>query len=299
MADGMTRPRQVLPGTCYLLTRRCTQRQFLLRPSEETDGILRYALGVAAQRFGIVLHALCVMSSHYHAVVTDPNGTLPAFAQYFHSLVGRGVNHALGRRESLWAPGSYSAVALQSASDVVSKIAYVLANPVAAGLVAHGSEWPGAWSGPSTAPDDVPRPTLFFNPRGRMPMSACLSFERPGGFDSALDFDSALAMALATREAEAAARMATEQRTFHGAAWVLAQEPTSSPTTTEPLRALNPRVASRDTGTRIEALSRLAEFVADYRAALAEWRKGVRNVLFPPGTYLMRRSHGVCCAGAG
>lgn len=299
MAYGMTRPRQVLPGTRYLLTRRCSQRQFLLRPSEETDGILRYALAVAAQRYGIVLHALCVMSSHYHAVVTDPGGRLPAFAQFFHSLVGRAVNHTLGRRESLWAPGSYSAVVLESAGDVVSKIAYVLANPVAAGLVAHGSEWPGAWSGPSTAPDDVPRPPLFFNPRGRMPTSACLSFERPAGFDSEKDFDAELAVELATREAEAAARMATEQRTFRGPAWVLAQEPTSSATTPEPLRVLNPRIASRHTMTRVEALSRLAEFVAAYREALAAWRKGMRDVLFPPGTYLMRRSHGVCCAGAG
>lgn len=299
MAHGMTRPRQILPGTRYLLTRRCAQRQFLLRPSEETDGVLRYALAVAAQRFGIVLHALCVMSSHYHAVITDPDGRLPAFAQYFHSLVGRAVNHALGRRECLWAPGSYSAVALQSESDVVSKIAYVLANPVAAGLVAHGSEWPGTWAGPAAASVDVPRPALFFSPRGRMPASASLAFERPGGFESAKGFDATLALEIAKCEAEAAARMATEQRAFRGAAWVLAQDPTMSATTPEPLRALNPRVASRDTGTRIEALCRLAEFVAAYRAALSAWRKGMRDVLFPPGTYLMRLSHGVCCAGAG
>lgn len=294
----MTRPRQILPGTRYLLTRRCTQRQFLLRPSEETDGILRYALAVAAQRFGLVLHAFCVMSSHYHAVVTDPDGRLPAFAQYFHSLVGRAVNHTLGRRESLWAPGSYSAVALQSGSDVVSKIAYVLANPVAAGLVAHGGEWPGAWSGPTEAPVEVPRPSLFFSPQGRMPPSVSLAFERPGGFDSAHSFDTALATAIARRESEAAARMAAEQRAFRGAAWVLAQEPSSSATTTEPFRTLKPRVASGDTGTRIEALRRLAEFVSAYRAALSAWRKGMRDVLFPPGTYLMRMSHGVCCAAA-
>jgi hypothetical protein len=39
-------------------------------------------------------------------------------------------------------------VKLVSARDIVDKTAYVLANPVAAGLVASGSAWPGLWSAP-------------------------------------------------------------------------------------------------------------------------------------------------------
>ena len=34
VATGML-PRQVLPGQFYMVTRRCTQRQFLLRPDRE------------------------------------------------------------------------------------------------------------------------------------------------------------------------------------------------------------------------------------------------------------------------
>jgi hypothetical protein len=49
----MSLPRQVLQGTFYLLTRRCTQRQFLLRPDEETNNAFVYCLAEAAQRFDI------------------------------------------------------------------------------------------------------------------------------------------------------------------------------------------------------------------------------------------------------
>src|SRR5512133_4379944 len=136
----MTAPRQVLPGTTYLVTRRSFQLQFLLTPSPITNGVFLYVLCVAARRFGVQVHAFCVLSNHFHLVVTDPEARLPAFEQYLDSLVARAVNASLARWESFWAPSSYSAVSLQSPDDIVSKAAYVLANPVAAGLVRTGRE---------------------------------------------------------------------------------------------------------------------------------------------------------------
>jgi putative transposase len=62
----MTAPRQVLPGTTYLVTRRCSQRQFLLRPSRQTNQLFGFLLAVAAQRFHVDVHAFCVMSNHVH-----------------------------------------------------------------------------------------------------------------------------------------------------------------------------------------------------------------------------------------
>jgi hypothetical protein len=60
----MSRPRQVLPGQFYLLTRRCTQRQFLLRPDEITNNAFVYCLGEAAQRFEIDILLPTAMSNH-------------------------------------------------------------------------------------------------------------------------------------------------------------------------------------------------------------------------------------------
>jgi hypothetical protein len=41
-------PRQVLPRQFYLIIRRCTQREFLLRPDAATNNAFLYCLIVAA-----------------------------------------------------------------------------------------------------------------------------------------------------------------------------------------------------------------------------------------------------------
>jgi REP element-mobilizing transposase RayT len=75
----MSAPRQVLPGAIYLVTRRCTQRQFLLRPSRIANGVFLYVLALAAERYRILVHAFCVLSNHYHLVVSDLGANLSAF----------------------------------------------------------------------------------------------------------------------------------------------------------------------------------------------------------------------------
>ncbi len=297
----MTAPRQILPGKTYLITRRCTQRQFLLRPSAEVNAIFSYVLALAAQRYGVLVHVVCVLSNHFHLVVTDPHARLPRFEQVLNSLVARAVNALLGRWETFWAPSSYSAVALADPADVVEKSAYVLANPVAAGLVRRGREWPGVWFGPEMiggGPISIPRPSTFFRKKGYLPESVDLVLSVPPGFSSPEEFRERLQASLAAREEQARHDLASEGRGFLGARRVLEQRPTSRPASVEPRRELKPRVAAYDKWRRIEALSRLAAFVTDYRRAWAAWRAGERTVEFPAGTYWMRVAHGALCAPA-
>ncbi|HSD18747.1 MAG TPA: hypothetical protein VLC54_01825 [Anaeromyxobacter sp.] len=294
----MTAPRQVLPGTTYLVTRRCAQRQFLLRPSAVTNGVFLYVLAAAARRFCVKVHAFCVLSNHFHLLVTDPDARLPAFEQYLDSLVARALNATLGRWESFWAPNSYSAVALISRVDVLDKAAYVLANPVAAGLVRRGREWPGLWSDPAqigASAIEAKRPAVFFRPNGKMPETIELELTPPPGFSSAEEFRDRLSEALTAREHQAALELGSEGRAFLGEARVLAQKPHGRPSTEEPRRKLNPRVAARDKWKRIEALGRLAEFIEAYRAAWTRLKAGIRDVLFPAGTYWLRVAHGARC----
>jgi REP element-mobilizing transposase RayT len=294
----MTAPRQVLPGTTWLVTRRCTRREFRLRPSESTNQIFLYLLAVAARRYHIRLHAFCVLSNHYHLVVTDPQARLPAFHQYLDSLVGRATNASTGRWEDFFTRNSYSAVALSTPQDVLDKAAYVLANPVAAGLVRRAREWPGLWSAPEqigAGALEAPRPKTFFNPKGSMPEVAELELTVPDGFASAEEFRDRLAAAVAQREDEAARGVDG----FLGVARVLAQKPNARPASLEPRRGLNPRVAARDKWKRIEALGRLVEFLRAYRTALAARRRGALDALFPAGTYLMRVAHGAPCVELG
>ena len=294
----MTAPRCVIAGAVYMLTRRCSERRFFLRPSKAVNDIVRYVLAVAAQRYGIVLHAFCVLSNHLHCSFTDPDGTLPAFERYLDSLVARSLNALHGRWESFWAPGSYSAVTLVSPQDVLSKIAYILANPAAAGLVRRGREWPGLWSAPEqigAGPVLVKRPAHFFRANGPMPKKVSLELVCPTGFESVEEFRGQLVSALTDLEDVAAREVARQGRSFLGVRKVLAQKPDDRPAPGEPRRELNPRIACRDKWKRIEAISRLASFLAAHRAAWLRYASGLRDTVFPPGTYWMRVAYGVHC----
>ena len=295
----MTAPRQLLEGTVYLVTRRCSERRFFLRPSEGTNAIFRYVLAVAAERYGILVHAYCVLSNHFHLVVTDPHARLPEFHRDLDALVARAVNRSLGRGESFWDPDSYSAVRLENDEAVLEKMVYVLANPVAAGLVRRGNEWPGLWSNPACLDGEalpVERPQAFFRKYGRLPAVAHLRLTRPAAFQGDDAFLKTITDRLRDAEERAAYELAREGRRFLGAAKVRAQRPFARPVSGEPRRELSPRVACRSKWRRIEALLRLADFVRSYREALDAWRNGRRDALFPPGTWLMRVQHRVCCA---
>jgi REP element-mobilizing transposase RayT len=291
-----------LAGTSYLVTRRCSERRFFLRPSRLTNEIFLYVLAIAAQRYRILVHAFCVLSNHCHLVVTDQDARLPEFMQYLDSLVARAVNASLGRFEGFWASdGSYSAVEPLDPGDVVAKTAYVLANPVAAGLVRSASEWPGLW----TAPEQLGcarlvarRPKHFFDPKGYLPDVVELEVTTPPGLASAAEFRSLVSTELSALEEKHRAELASHGRKFLGVARVMAQDPFARPTPGEPRFELKPRIAARDKWRRIEGLQRLKSFLREYRQAWLERRSGAANVLFPAGTYLLRVLHGVQCAGA-
>jgi putative transposase len=299
----MTAPRQVLPGVSYLVTRRCSERRFFLHPARTTSEIFLYVLAVVARRYGVLVHAFCVLSDHYHLLVTDPDAQLPAFMRDLDSLVARATNASLHRWEGFWSSaGSYSAVAHGATDDLVRKAAYVLTNPVAAGLVPRGADWPGLRSGVGQlgrAKIEAARPKLFFRERGNMPASAVLELAVPPGFSSADEFERRVAAASNEREEEFRRTRKAKGRGFLGRARVLAQDPLARAVSEEPHRKLNPSVAASDVGERVEALSLLRAFRRAYRSAWEEFRSGMRNTVFPAGTYLLRIQHGVRCAAAG
>ncbi len=287
-------PRQILPGSTYLVTRRCTQRQFLLVPSRRTTQIFHYCLAYAARRTGVEIHAVVVMSNHYHLVVTDPNGFLPLFVECLNKLVAKCVNASLGRWENFWASEPASYVRLLDGEAIIDKLAYLLANPVEAALVEHGVEWPGLRLG-RPGRYSARRPDIFFREEGAMPKSVELHLVAPPGL-AGRDAQTRIKHAVAEREREARTRIRREGRSFLGVRAVLRQNPFESPLTFEARRQLSPRIASRNKWLRVETLARCVEFVRDHSRALASWLEGKRNVVFPAGTYMMRIRHNARCA---
>ena len=67
----MTQPRFVVPGETIMVTARTVARFYLLRPDPQLNEALRYVLGYYANKHGLLLHAVCIMSTHVHLVAFD------------------------------------------------------------------------------------------------------------------------------------------------------------------------------------------------------------------------------------
>ena len=296
ITKAVTRPRHIVPGDTYLITRRCFARHFFLRPSEFTNQVVLYCLAVAASRFDTLIHQFSVMSNHYHIVLT---GNLPAFMQYLNEFVAKTMNAHLGRWECFFAPGSYSAVKLTDEQSALEKMVYSITNPVDAGLVSQSSAWPGI----CTLPRDigtsltVKRPDKLFRKEGPMPEEATLTLAPlPAALNNSPETQIAeLGELVAQKEAALREQLKDDGRCFLGRRAVLKQDPFGTPQSREPRRGLNPRVAGRDRERRREALAQIKAFLADYREAWLKFRDGIRDVVFPHGTYALRLHQGVCC----
>jgi putative transposase len=291
----MAHPRRIIPAQTYFITRRCYQRTFRLRPCAETNRIFMYCLAFAMEKTGVVLHAACVMSNHHHLVVTDPRGLLPHFLRELHRLTAKAMNALQGQWENLWAAEPCNVERLVTDDDVEDKIAYVAANPVAAGLVQDPTEWPGflVW-GESVR--TVTRPASYFRTDGTCPPELLLRVEPPPTrSDSPLsfrDWRERAARAIATKVAKARRAIHGTGREFVGRTAVVATSFIRRARSFEERFAVIPTFSANARSVRDELRHVEPQFRAKYRAALERWRSGSREILFPFGTWGVAVFHG-------
>jgi len=85
--------------------------------------------------------------------------------------------------------------------------------------------------------------------------------------------------------------MALSGEEFSGVDAVLKTAPSTKATSDEPSRATIPRVAAKDKEQRIAWIQRTMEWLLGYWEALRSWKDGIREVVFPAGTWHMHRHH--------
>ncbi len=296
----MPKPREVLPARTYMITRRCTQRQFLMRPDLETNNAFIYCLAVAAERAGVKVIFTAAESNHHHTGIYDPKGTYPEFIEHFHKLYAKTMNSLRGRWENFWSSEQTSILRLVDLGDVLDKMVYALTNPVKDNLVATLKEWPGVNSYDAIVtgrPLTAYRPAHFFREDGPMPETVTLTITRPVELAN-MDAENYRAL-LATRVREAEANAADKRYASGvgvlGRQRILDQDWHDSPASHEPRRNLDPKIAAKNKWSRIEALLRNKSFQVRYAQAFNAFKSGVKDVLFPAGTYWLHRFAAASC----
>ena len=136
----MPRPlRLQVPGGRYHLTARGNRRSALF-----LDGIDRkvflWILGLVLETHEWTCHAYCLMTTHYHLLITTPKGDLAAgmhrlnsrFAHWFNDRHGE-TGHVFERR--------YHSVLVETEEHSNWLYRYIALNPVRAGICAAAEDW--------------------------------------------------------------------------------------------------------------------------------------------------------------
>ncbi len=292
----MTIARRVLPNTTYLLSRRCLDRRFYLKPSPELNDIYLYALASAQEKHGVQVHAFVCMSNHPHEVVTDVRGVLPDFMRDLRREIALAAKQLYQIPENVWTAAKPSAVELHG-DAAATEIKYTLLNPVEAGLVAHASEWPGAISLPGAREVTVERPDVWFG--DNRPKTLTLKLTPPPTWTRGADaWHEWLTEQLATGE-EAIRRKRVESKVgVLGKERIRQQKPFDRPRNPDEMvpSSRNPTLATGGDGVLMKALV----------AGVREWRRAYctardlwltcKDTLFPVGTWWVVQRAGASVA---
>jgi putative transposase len=289
----MTIAREVLPGKTYHVVRQTNERMFMLKPSQVTLEIVAYCIFEAALKYGVLVHGFALMSNHLHMQVTDQLANLPLFTKHVFTEIAKAMNAHWGHSGSFWAraarPGRTLLVTREA---IVQNLAYILANPVDAGLVDTSADWPGL----ITAANDVVTKKVYL---GKTGLSAYLakreepelqfSMSLPPGVGDAKTFADDVYREQLAMEAAARAARQEKERPVLGAKAAKAVEWYHRPKTPVTLGEMNPAIMAVTKEARIAAIAHLKAWRKDYREALDLYRAGNHEVVFPIGTWRMHK----------
>jgi len=159
----------VFCGAVYHVMARGNRKQMIFTDSRDRRQFLKI-VAIALQKFGAECYGYSLMGNHYHLVIHTPRGNIARVMHHVDMLYARYVNWRHRVTGHLF-EAPYTAILIDDTSYLRNAIAYVLRNPVEAGLVKAAEQWP--WSSYRATMGTVPRgfltlnwlPTLYEAPR--------------------------------------------------------------------------------------------------------------------------------------
>jgi REP element-mobilizing transposase RayT len=94
-------------------------------------------------RFRWLCHTYCLMSNHFHLLVTTPSPSIASGMQRLNGLYAQSFNRRHSRKGHLF-EGRYAARIVASERHLLESRRYIVLNPVRAELCGSPADWP--WS---------------------------------------------------------------------------------------------------------------------------------------------------------
>jgi REP element-mobilizing transposase RayT len=142
------------PDGIYHLTSRGNDRRTIFRDDFDRRAFVGRLSTNALKHRWIVL-AYCLMTNHYHLVVSAPYGGMSGGMQELNGGFSRRMNSRYGRSGHLF-QNRFSATAISRDAHLLEACRYVVLNPIRAEICTRPEDWPwssyGACAGLQLAP---------------------------------------------------------------------------------------------------------------------------------------------------
>ncbi len=285
-----------------LVSIRCIQARFLLRPSERVNQLILGVLAKAQRKYDVRVFAPAFLSNHGHLLVWFRDAEHQAkFMHFVDGNIAREIGRLHGWEGKFWGqPFSSSIVANDEASQV-KMLRYVLEQGCKEGLVARPRDWPGVHaasillSGRNPKGKWIDRTALYEARRRKRNQGKV----RPIDFEEEIELKisqipcwedlspeeylSRISDLVQEIEEATAARHLEQGTCPLGQQAVLRQDPRHQPDTAKKSRLPIVHAASR--GIRKRYIEAYRIFLQAYRSASEMLRSGKLDVPFPEGCF--------------
>jgi hypothetical protein len=294
-----------------------------------------YALKATAEKFEgkIALHEYQFLSNHYHLLGTDLAGVLPEFMREFNATMSRQLNALRGIRGSnVEKDYNLCVVDMKTGRKALQHAVYILCNAVEAHLVERSFQWlgPNSYSLEYGQEEVVERPKCGLwsdeashaersgsrrSKRARyarlikMPERVTFKLVRPKIYEHLSDAQlrAMIRREVKKREDKLIEQRKRQRRRVVGWKQALRKKYWSVPTNKEEYFTRRPRFSAETQARRLVLIERYQEFLEAYYAAREELvqafkdaqlrgiKPDIKGIVFPVGTWLLRRLYKVTC----
>jgi putative transposase len=130
------------PGAWYHVMNRGLNRRRIFNDDSQRELFLEF-LSDIHNRYGIEIHAYCLMDNHYHLLVHTPKGNISEGMRHLNSLYTRVFNRQEKRDGPLFR-GRYKAILVEAEHYGLELSRYIHMNPIAAKICIHPRDY--RWS---------------------------------------------------------------------------------------------------------------------------------------------------------
>jgi putative transposase len=139
----MPRPLRVqFPGAIYHVTGRGNNKKEIFQNVDDADRFLEI-VSEAVAKYGIIVHAYCLMINHYHFLIETPNGNLSLAMKHINQLYTQWLNKRYEKVGHVF-QGRFKSKLIESDSQLLEVCRYIVNNPVRAGIADKPKDY--SWS---------------------------------------------------------------------------------------------------------------------------------------------------------